>query len=100
MEVSALPITITEYGATEHSTSGSLGNVSWVQKATSQLYRRNVPHFHAPPKHPGTSLHMTSFTRLSPHQVTNARAKRPRYEACEGSKDTEMLVVCVTIVSM
>ena len=31
---------------TECSTSDSLGNVSWVQEAALQLYRRNVPLLH------------------------------------------------------
>ena len=31
---------------TERSTSDSLGNVSWIQKAALQLYRRNVPLLH------------------------------------------------------
>jgi len=35
---------------TEGSTCGTLGNVSWVQKAALQLY-------------PGTSLHVISYTR-------------------------------------
>ena len=40
--VSALPIANTDHGTTKHSTSGSLGNISWVQKAALKLYRRNV----------------------------------------------------------
>ena len=31
---------------TERSTSDSLGDVSWIQKAALQLYRRNVPLLH------------------------------------------------------
>ena len=31
---------------TERLTSDSLGDVSWIQKAALQLYRRNVPLFH------------------------------------------------------
>jgi len=31
---------------TEHLTSDSLGDVSWIQKAALQLYRRNVPLLH------------------------------------------------------
>jgi len=44
--VNVLQITNTDYRTTERSTSDSLGNVSWVQKATLQLYRRNVPFLH------------------------------------------------------
>jgi len=29
-----------------HSTSDSLGHVSWIQKAALQLYRKNVPLLH------------------------------------------------------
>ena len=47
-EASALPITNTDRRTTKHSTSGSLGDISWVQKATLQLYRRNVPLLHTP----------------------------------------------------
>jgi len=44
---SALPIANMDRKTTEHSTSDSFGNVSWVQKATAlQLYRRNVPLLH------------------------------------------------------
>ena len=45
---------------------GNLGNVSWVQKATLQLYRRNVPLLHKSTQHTGTSLHMIGFTKPSP----------------------------------
>jgi len=44
--VSVLPITNPDSRTTERSTSGSLGDVSWIQKAASQLYRRNVPLLH------------------------------------------------------
>ena len=43
---SALPIANADHGMTERSTSGRLNNVSWIQKATLQLYRRNVPLLH------------------------------------------------------
>ena len=42
-QVSVLPITNMNRRTTERSTSCSLGDVSWVQKAALQLYRRNVP---------------------------------------------------------
>jgi len=51
---------------TERSTSGSLGNVSWVQKADLQLYRKIVPLLRMSTQHPGISLHVNSFTRPSP----------------------------------
>ena len=41
--MSALPIANTDCRTTECSTSDSLGDVSWIQKAASQLYRKNVP---------------------------------------------------------
>jgi len=44
----------------------SLGDVSWIQKATLQLYRKNVP-----------LLHMSTLVQ----QVTNAGVGRPGYEA-------------------
>ena len=45
-QASALPIANTNRRTTEHFTSDSFGNVSWVQKAALQLYRRNVPLLH------------------------------------------------------
>jgi len=78
--VSVLPITNTDHGKTEHLISDSLGNISWIQKATLQLYRRNVPLLH-------TSryvIHMTQFYQAFPVlllQVTNAGVRRPGYEA-------------------
>jgi len=71
--VSVLLITNTDRRTTERSTSDSLGDVLWVHK----LYRRNVPLLH-------TSLHVISFTRHFPAlvlKVTNARVRRPGYEA-------------------
>ena len=41
--VSVLPITNRNRRTTEHSTSDSLCDISWVQKAALQLYRKNVP---------------------------------------------------------
>jgi len=45
-QASALPIANIDHRMTECSTSDSLGNVSWIQKAALQLYRRNVPLLH------------------------------------------------------
>jgi len=45
--VSVLLIATTDHAATERLTSDSLGDVSWVQKAVLQLYRRNVPLLHS-----------------------------------------------------
>jgi len=67
---------------TECSTSDSLCDVSWIQKAALQLYRRNVPLLQ-------TSRYVIahdscSFTRPSPAlvlHVTNAWVRRPGYEA-------------------
>ena len=36
----------TDGRTTERSTSDSLGDVSWIQKAALQQYRRNVPLLH------------------------------------------------------
>ena len=44
--VSALLITITDCRTMEHLTSDSFGDISWVQKATLQLYRSNVQLLH------------------------------------------------------
>jgi len=44
--VSVLPIANMNRRMIERSKSDSLGNVSWVQKAALQLYRRNVPLLH------------------------------------------------------
>ena len=41
-----LPIANTDHRTTERSTSDSLDDVSCVQKAALQLYRRNVPLLH------------------------------------------------------
>ena len=41
--MSALPIANTDCRMTECLTSDSLGDVSWIQKAALQLYRKNVP---------------------------------------------------------
>ena len=46
LQVSVLPIASIDPTTTERSTSDSLGNISWIQKATLQLYRSNVPHLH------------------------------------------------------
>ena len=67
-------------------TPDSLGNISWVQKATLQLYRRNVPLLTTSTQCVGMSLHVISFTRPSPTlilQVTNAGVRRPGYEATD-----------------
>jgi len=44
--VSALLIANTDHRTTERSTSERLSDVSWIQKAVLQLYRRNVPLLH------------------------------------------------------
>jgi len=45
-QVSALPTANTDRRTTKRSTSDSLGNISWIQKSTLQLYRRNVSLLH------------------------------------------------------
>ena len=72
-----------DYIMAECLTSGSIGNVSWVQKADLQLYRRIVPLLRMSIQRPGMSLHVNSFTRPSPVlvlQATNAGVRRPGYE--------------------
>ena len=44
--VSVLLIANTDRTASEHSTSHSLADISWTQKATLQLYWRNMPLLH------------------------------------------------------
>jgi len=44
--VSVLPIASMDRRTTECLTSDSLGDISWVQKATLQLYWRNMPLLH------------------------------------------------------
>jgi len=53
---------------TERSTSDSPGDVSLIQKAALQLYRRNVPLLH-------TSYHVTQFYQAFP-RVSTASDKR------------------------
>ena len=45
-QVSMLLIANMDCGMTERLTTDSLDDVSWVQKAALQPYRRNVPLFH------------------------------------------------------
>jgi len=66
---------------TEHLTSDSLDNVSWIQKAALQLYRRNVP-----------LLHM-SFPVLV-LQATNTGARRPGYEAISYLLHSFLVIDC------
>jgi len=40
--VSALPIANTDRRTTEHSTSDSLGNISWIQKAALQHVQNHI----------------------------------------------------------
>ena len=60
-----------------------LGDVSWVQKATSQAAQKELPLLHMSTQCPGMSLHV-GVPRPSPVlvlQATNAGARRPGYEA-------------------
>ena len=65
----------------ENSTSDSLlGNVSLIQKATLELYSRNVPFLYTS----RCVIARHQFTRPSPTlvlQVTNTGVRRPGYEA-------------------
>jgi len=79
-QVNVLRIATTDHAATEQTTSGSLGDISWVQKTP---HRRNAPLLHTSTQWPGKSLHVISFTRPSPalaQQVTNAGVRRSGYE--------------------
>ena len=71
----------TDHGATEQSTIGSLGDISQIQKDTSQLYRNNVPLLHMSTQHTGTSVHVTSSTRPSPVLVLQPSNTGAGYEA-------------------
>ena len=74
-----VPIAYTDRRMTEHSTSDSLGDVSWIQKAALQQYRKGMCHSST---HPGMSFHVTQFYQDFPC-VSNASAglRRPGYEA-------------------
>ena len=67
-QVSALPITNTDRTTTERSISDCLGDFSWIQKATLQLYGSNVPHLHM-------SRYITARDSGLPH-VSTASNKR------------------------
>ena len=71
-----------DHGVTECLTSGSLGDVSWVQKAASQLYRRNLPLLHMSTQHPGNDQFYQAFPRISAaSNKCGVRMRRPGYEA-------------------
>jgi len=77
---SVLLIANMDHRTTERSTSDSLGNVSWFR---IPLYSCTEGMCHSF-THPGTSLHVTQFTRPSPAlvvQATSAGVRRPGYEA-------------------
>ena len=75
--MSALPTTNTNHGVTECLTSASLGDISWVQKAASQLYRRNMALLDMFTHH--VTAH-DQFYQVSPH-LAYAGTKRPGYKA-------------------
>ena len=64
----------------ECSTAGSLGDISRVQKATLQLYRRNVPLLHTPRYVTAHDQFYQAFPHIS-MEVTNTGVRRPGYEA-------------------
>jgi len=66
---------------TEWSTSDSLGDISWVQKAASQLYsyRTNV-HSSTHPLNVQYVIACDQFYHAFSLQVTNAGVRRPGYE--------------------
>jgi len=86
----------TDHKMTEHLTSGSIDDISRVQKATSL---QNVPFLHTSTQRSGTSLHVTSSTRPSSAlvlQATNAGVKRPVCEArrqLPSSKKKNLLII-------
>jgi len=65
---------------TERSTSDSLGDVSWIQKAALQLYRRNVPLLHMSRYVTARDSVLPGLPRVST-AATNAGVRRPGYEA-------------------
>jgi len=87
-QVRALLNTTTDHGVTERSKSGSLDNVSRDQEVTSQLhlYRKNtcMPLLHTSTQCPGTSLHVTGFTRPPPHQYCKQQMLHVGEKACVG----------------
>ena len=78
-QVSVLRIANMDHRTTERSTSDSFGDISQIQEATLQLYRRNVPLLR-------TSRYVTACDSLLPglslHQLqgTNTGERRPGYE--------------------
>ena len=83
-QVSVLRIINMDRSATECLTSVLAMFLGFMQNATLQLYRRNVPLLQTLTQHPGASLHMISFSRPSfvlILQATNAGVKKPVYEA-------------------
>ena len=73
--MSTLPITTVDHRASEWSTSGSLGDAFWVQKAAPQLYRRNVPLLHTSTQCPG------SLVPRPPHPAFVACSTKSRGKA-------------------
>ena len=64
---------------TEHLTSDSLGDTSWVQKAALQLCRRNVSLLHPSRYVTVRDQFYQAFPALVP-QAKNAGVRRPVYE--------------------
>lgn len=99
MSVLLILIATTNHTMTEQ-TSHSLGNASWIQKATSQLYRRNVlarlavvrpyrPSSH-PPHHPAPlHLHTLTFLGLHPHPLASPPSLTP--SPCESTSSSSVL---------
>ena len=74
-----LPITTTDHAATKGLTSGSLGDISWVQKAASLLYRM----CHSSTCPPNIQVRNCMWSVL-PHISTSSDkcwGRRPGYEA-------------------
>ena len=79
-QASALLIANKYHRMTERSTSDSFDNVSWMQKATLQPYRRNVPLLHTSRYVIARDQFYQAFPTLV-LQATNAGVRRPGHEA-------------------
>ena len=62
-----LPIENTDHRMTECLTSDSLGDISWIQNAALQLYRRNMPLLHTFRYRIAQKFHGSKFSRISRH---------------------------------
>ena len=69
-------ITTTDHVAAGQSTLGNFGGFT-------KLPHRNVPHLQTSTQHPDTSLHVMSFTRLSPALILHNTSSRHAHSVLE-----------------